>query len=272
MLRGLPKITLFALIIAVCCSEWAMAQPGRGGGGRGGFGGTSALGLLGDEKVQGELELVEDQIEAIREYQQEQREAMQEMFSGIRESFRDMSDEERQEAMTDIREKMTQSNKEFEERVFSDLLPHQIDRLKQLMAQSSSQRLGGMSSGNVSDELAEQLGLTDEQMEALKEKAEEVKVDLEAKMAKLREQAVEEILSVLEPAQREKYREIMGESFQFSQNGRFGQRGGQQGRGGDRGGRGGGDRGGRGGDRGGRGGGDRGGRGGGDREGGGRDF
>ncbi len=245
MFRGLPKVTLFAMIAVLCCTDWAMAQPGQG---RGGFGGTSALGLLGDEKVQDELELVEDQIDAIQDYQQEQRDSMQKMFSGMRDRFRDMSDEERSEAMTDIREKITQSNKEFQERVFSDLLPHQIERLKQLMSQSSSQRLGGMSSGNISDELAEQLGLTEAQIEKLKEKAAEVKVDLEAKMTKLRQQAVEEILSVLDPAQREKYREIMGESFQFSQNGRGGRGGQQGGRGGrDRGGRSGGDRGGRGG-------------------------
>ncbi len=94
MTRGiLSVIGCFALMIVLCSADVALAQPGRG---RGGWGGTSALQLLGDEKVQKELELVDDQLEVVDQLQQEQRDSMREMFSGMRDQFREMDADERE--------------------------------------------------------------------------------------------------------------------------------------------------------------------------------
>ncbi len=138
--------------------------------------------------------------------------------------------------MAEIREKMTQSNKEFQERIYEELLPHQVDRLKQLVLQASNRRNGGISGGQVPENLVEELGITEEQIEKMKKKAEEVRADLDKKIAKLRSQAEEEILAVLDVAQREKYRSLMGDAFEFGaddQGGRWrgGGRGGRGGRG-----------------------------------------
>ena len=253
--RGRFQVLGLAAILAIFMSvDVVMAQPGRGGGGSI-FGQVTQLSLLGQEAVQKELELVEDQLEFINDIRDRQREGMRELFMGARDRFQGMSDDERRKAFEDIQKKMQESNKELEAEALEELLPHQTARLKQLLAQAQTRRNGGPTSGRLSEGLIEELGLTDKQVEELKAKAEEVSAKLKEKVAKLQAQAQEEIFSsVLSKDQHAKYKELMGDSFEFEERSRFG--------GGDRGGRGGGDRGG---DRGGRGGGDRGGRGGGDR-------
>ena len=225
MFRFLPRLMLFSLIVIISSVQLAIAQPGgqRGGFGGGGFfGGGSGLGLLGDEKVQQELELVPDQIEAIQDLQQEMRSAMGEMFGGMRDTMRDLSEEERTKAMEEMREKLATSMKEFDQKANAELLPHQVTRLKQLVAQSQNRRGGGVSGGQIPDSMVEELGITEEQLAAMKEKAEKVRADLTEKMNKLRTQAEDEILSVLDAAQREKYKEMVGEAFEFSNGGGFG--------------------------------------------------
>lgn len=244
MSRGnLLKVLCLSMLGALLTADLSMAQF-RGGGpgmGRGG----SALGLLANDRVRDELELVDDQVEAIEALTDDMRAEMQDMFSGMRDNFRNMNEDERREFMEEIREKMTNLNKDFEGRVFDELLPHQVDRLKQLMFQSQSGRGGGLSRGSIPENLIEELGITEDQIEKMREKAESVREDLNKKIAKLQQQAEEEILSVLDAEQRERYKELMGESFDFGEN-RFGGFGGR-GPGGD----GGRERGGRGGDRGG---------------------
>lgn len=240
---------LAAITGLVCLSDSAMAQ-GRGGrGGPGGmFGQDSALGLVGQESVKKELELVDDQVEAIEALQEQQRAEMQEMFSDIRQRFQGLEPEARREAWAEIQEEMKTLNKDFEGKVFAELLPHQIDRLKQLVLQSESRRSGGATAGTLPASLVEELDISEEQLEAMKKKAEEVRAKMEEKIAKIRAQAEEEILSVLDSGQREKYKQLVGDSFDFNQDrgrggwgGRGGAGGGRGGAGGGRGGRGGGD-------------------------------
>lgn len=257
--RGKFQVLGLAAMLALLVSaDMVMAQPGRGGRGGGIFGQVTQLSLLGQDAVQKELELVDDQVELIQEIQAKQRESMRDMFMGMREEMRDMSDEERRSAFEDIQKKMQEANSELEAEALDELLPHQTTRLKQILAQAQVRRNGGPQSGNIPESVVDELGLTDSQVEELKEKAEEVAAKLKEKIAKLQAQAQDEIFStVLSKDQQAKYKELMGDSFEFEEGGRFGgfggQRGGQRGgRGGDRGGRGG-DRGGRGGDRGGRG-------------------
>jgi len=243
---------LLAVIALFCSADIVMAQPGgRGGRGGGGFGQTSGLQLLGQEGIQKELELVDDQVETLVELQQEQRDAMRETFMGMRERFQNMDDDERRNAWTEIQDEMRASNKEFDEKANDVLLPHQVTRLKQLLIQRENSRRGA-GSGELSETLMEQLGVTEEQAEAMKKKAEEVRAKMTEKIQKIVKQAEEEILSVLDADQRAKYKELVGDSYDFNAGGRGGFGAGGFGQ------RGGGDRGGRGGDRGGRGGGDRG--------------
>lgn len=228
---------LLAVVALFCSAEIVMAQPG--GRGRGGFGQTSGLQLLGQEGIQKELELVDDQIETLKELQQEQREALRETFMGLRERFQEQGEEARRQVWSEIQEEMQESNKEYDSRANEILLPHQVKRLKQLVVQSQSRRSGGPSSGNMPQSVIDELDISDEQIEEMKKKAEEVRDRMNEKIAKIRKQAEEEILSVLDADQRAKYKELVGEAYDFNRGGRntfggFG-RGGE--RGGERGGR-----------------------------------
>ncbi len=229
---------------ALLASDWLMAQPGERGGnrfqGRGGFFGAArgggSLGLLGNEQVQREVELDDDQLTELREIQDGLRQMMRDMFSGIR----DVPAEERGQAMEELRGKMQERMKEFEQRANDLLLPHQQKRLKQLAYQSSG-RGRGAGGALANEELLKELGVSEVQREELEAAAARAREELQKKYQKLLVEAETEILEVLTKEQRDKYRELVGDPFQFD-NGRnraFGFRGdrGEQGRGGrDRGG------------------------------------
>lgn len=243
-------LAIGSLLVMFLSAGLAQAQPGRGGGFGGMMGMGSGLMLTNDRKVQEELELAPDQLTALNELRQEMQSEIREMFMSMRD--RDMSD--REQLMREIREDMQKLNKEFDELADKELLPHQRSRLKQLVVQSSTRSGigGGLSSGNVPPILVEQLEITPEQERAMREKAEKVQEDLRRKIANLTKQAEEEVISVLSPSQRAKFKELMGDEFEFSAPNLRQGMGQQRGAGGDRGGRGGergGQRGGRGADR-----------------------
>ncbi len=245
-------VAVLAATAVMVVAQTSHAQ-GRGGGFMRGGG---SLRLLQDEKVQGELEITDDQMDDLTSMTEDFREEMMDTFR----DFRSLSEEERQELMEGMQERA----KEIEEEAKAVLLPHQVDRLTQLNFQRNTTR-GGTIGLAENDSLIEALDISEEQQEQMREAAVEASAKLEEKIASLRQQAQDEVLAVLTEEQRTTYNELMGDTFEFSQNrGWGGQRGGQRG-GGDRGQRGGGERGQRGGgERGQRGGGERGQRGGGE--------
>ncbi len=223
------KIKLFivafvALLAAVMFTNVASAQPGRGGGG---FMGGGSMGLLMNEDVRKELEIVEDQEKKLREVGEKMREKMREAFSGMR----DASSEDRQAMWEKARTKMREVQTEMQKDVDKILLPHQRDRLKQLALQQSI-RYRGMSGALGGDTLSKELGLTEKQKEKLRAKAEEVQKKLQERIAKLRKEAEEDLLDVLTPEQQAKIKKLIGEQFEMPQRDR-----GRGGRGGERGGR-----------------------------------
>ncbi|MDB2686797.1 hypothetical protein N9Y42_06255 [Mariniblastus sp.] len=252
--------TVVALMMFGFISQ-ADAQRGGGGGGRGGDRGgrdqSNELSLLANENVQEELELVDDQIEEIKELGDEMRSSMREMFSERRDEMRNASNEERREMWSEMQEEMKEQYAELKPKVEGVLLPAQVKRLAEIRMQATVRQSGGLTSERGSQALKDQLNLTDDQLEAMKEKAAEVRKSLVAKVAKLRKEAEAEVLSVLDTEQREKYEELMGESYDVDSLFQRGGRGGDRGAGGQGGGRGGqgggrgGQGGGRGGDRGG---------------------
>lgn len=217
---------LFAagLIVTLVASSVADAQ--RRGGFGGGFGGGGKLDMLGQDDIRRELEIVDEQAEKLSGIRDEMRNRMREMFTGLR----DLPEGERREAFGKMREKMGEIRTEMEAKVDGILLPNQIERLKQITFQSRTGR--GGNAGLDNDQVAESLGITDEQKERLKEIAEKVQADLREKIQKLQAEAQEEILGVLTPEQREKYKKMAGTPFVRSQTRSQGRGGRPQGRGG----------------------------------------
>lgn len=222
------RMGALAVLVAMAVGQFASAQPGgrggQGGGfGGGGFGGGGAAGLLRDDKVKAELNLVPDQEKKIEALAESLREKAQETFRNLR----DLSEDERRAKFEEFR---TSSQKEYD----AILLPQQRERLKQLMLQQTAQF--SRSPGGINDTLATELGITDAQKEALAKKAEEVRAELAKKTAKLQEEAKTEILSVLTAEQRSKLEKLLGAKFEFTPpqfgQGAGGGAGGQPGRGG----------------------------------------
>jgi len=245
----LAQRVLFALAAITAVSFVAVenAEAQRGGFG----GGNSKLELLRNEAVRKELDLVDDQAKKVDEVVNSIREEMRSQFSDTFRNMRNLSEEERREKFTEIREKMTTMAKDAEAKIGDVLLAPQVERLNQIAFQQSARRRG-TTGALESPEVVKELGLTEDQIAKLKERAAEVQKEFVEKQAELREEMRDKILDVLTPEQQKKIKDMMGKSFEMPQRtfGRGGPGGDRGGRGGDRGGRGG-DRGGRGGDRGG---------------------
>jgi Spy/CpxP family protein refolding chaperone len=214
----------------ICVSSTVLAQnrptqgppPGGFGFGGGGFGG-GLVDLLRREDVREELEIVDDQVQDLQAIADSLRDRGRELFGGLR----DLSEEERREK---FRSAIDQITKETEEKISEVLLPHQMKRAKQLAFQMRLR--GGTARALTSGDLTEQLGVTDQQREALEKKSQEVEAELRQKTEQLRKEAQDKLFSVLNAEQRKKLEELVGEPFEFQriefrfggdQQGRFGQ-------------------------------------------------
>ncbi len=213
------------------------------GGGFGGFGGqNNVTAVLQDENARNELDLVEEQISKIREIGEKLREDTQSQYEGFDfRSLGDLSPEERDAKFAPIRKKVEEVNAAAQKDIDAVLLPHQRERLKQLVVQW--QMRGGAERALRFGPLGEELSVTDEQKEKLEAKNDEVQAALNEKIAKLRQDADADLISVLSPEQQAKLKGMIGTPFTFSQPQFSGFGGGDGGRGrGDGGRRGRGDR------------------------------
>ena len=218
------RFTMTAAVAAgllLFTAQMAMAQPGRDAG-RGGFGRlfNNPVFLLRNPKVQEELELVEDQVQELQNLQEE-------VMGKVRDTFRGMRDAD-QDARAARMEEIKTYFEDLQKQVDGILLPHQQKRLKQLFFQRQTAR---GNNGLLSGPLAEQLNLSEEQLEKMREAAEKAQQELREKMAKLQQEAREKILSFLTSEQRAKFDELMGDPFDFGDDRGRGDRG----RGGERG-------------------------------------
>jgi Spy/CpxP family protein refolding chaperone len=201
-----------------------------GPGGPGGFGGGGILGLAMRDEVQQELQLVDEQRDKVRDLVDGARDKMRDQFRGMFENMRDLSDEERQARFGELRAKMEEMNADMEKDLASVLLPHQMERLKQIDLQTKMRYrgAGALTGGDV----AKALNLTDEQREKLEKRAAEVQEELQGKIRELQAEARKKMIDVLTPEQQAQLQKLMGDSFDLPDQGpgnfrgRFGRGGG----------------------------------------------
>jgi hypothetical protein len=219
-------VWLVAGVLCLFCAANVQAQGRRGGqdqggpagpggpgaGGPGGFGGPGGMGmmmgggmgrnsestLLGMEEVQKELILDEDQLKQLAKL----RDDLRAQFEKMRE-MRDMTPEERDGFMAKMREAGEKMPGQIEE----ILLPQQSDRLKQLVFQFQMQMQSRMGGGFGGD-LAEKLDISEDQQDKLRTKASELE-------RQMRKEMLEKLVKELTPEQQEKYKELVGEPFEF---------------------------------------------------------
>jgi hypothetical protein len=172
--------------------------------------------LLRRSDVRKELELSDDQVEKLNGINNGRGEQMRELFSGLR----DLSREEREEKFRDA---VAKAAEESQKTIDDVLLSHQSKRLKQLAVQY---RLRGGTTRTLSNSaIADELEITDEQQEEIKEKSSELQEELNEKIAELREKMREELLRELTPKQRQAWKKMVGDTFTFERSSPFGNRG-----------------------------------------------
>jgi len=201
------KRTIWILAIALVVVSASTASAQRRGGGFPGGGGNSKLFLLMNTQVQDELQMVDDQREKCRQVIDSMRDRMRDAFSGLQ----DVPQEDRREAM---QSRIAEIQKELEADCDKVLLPHQRDRLEQIVLQQQIQR-SGAAGALTSESVTEALGLTEAQKEQLAKAREEAEAQLEADIKKARDAAVEKVLSVLTKEQRDQWNMMQGKSFEL---------------------------------------------------------
>jgi|GEM_PF-6339727 len=167
--------------------------------------------MLSMKDVQDDIELVEDQRSQLSSIRREFNDRIQQEMKSMREGGFG-SEQGRQ--MADVFKALQEEQKAAVNKV---LLPHQIQRLEQVALQSRMKNSG--SSGLIADKkLAEELGITDEQKEKLRTRAQELARELQEKIEALREETRQELLQELTADQRAKLQKMMGVKFEGSLN------------------------------------------------------
>ncbi|MBM4003077.1 MAG: hypothetical protein FJ295_07270 [Planctomycetes bacterium] len=179
------------------------------GGGAGGLPPVPAdeLGMLAMDQFQSELELVDRQKEQIAQLRQDLNERRRKVMG-------DMKNIEPRKVASQFRELESTLQLETKTRLAEILLPHQVDRLKQLRVQMQVRNRG--LSALTGPDLSDALGLSDDQKSKLAEKQAEAQKQLREKIEELRKQLQQEVIQeVLTPVQRDKLSKLTGSEFKL---------------------------------------------------------
>jgi delta 1-pyrroline-5-carboxylate dehydrogenase len=219
MVRKYSALILGGILgVAILAStSWAQPPGGRQGmrgmGPMGGGGPMGLLALLNNEKVQKELELVDDQKTKLTKLGEETRTAMMESFGALR----DLSDEERGPKMQQL---MKDNQEKTQKKLAEILMPNQLERIKQIQLQAE----GAMALFN--PDVVKALTVTDEQQKKLNTIRDELQTKMrearqgmqdlsqeerQAKMQKMRDEQNAKLLEVLTQEQRDKFEKMKGE-------------------------------------------------------------
>lgn len=173
-----------------------------------GGGSVNPLSLLDNDSVREELELVGDQLDKYRDAEKELRDQITEKAKSLAGGKLNPSE------MGAIAKEMAELQKNRQAKLESMLLPHQLDRLKQVALQIQMKRRGAANT-LLSDKVAEELGIDDAQKKRIEERQKELKQELADRMAKLKEEIKQKLLSELTSEQKAKLKELSGDNFDY---------------------------------------------------------
>jgi len=174
--------------------------------------------LLTLEAVQKELELVPEQKEKLKEVGEKAAAKARENFAAMG-KLRDLSEEERKTKFTEMNNTMRAQAEQTKKDIEEILLPHQVERLKQITLQIRG--LGALQDKEVQDAL----GITEEQKEKMKSVGESMMEKLRGmgrggdenerkarreKMESARKEVEAKILDILTTDQKEKFEKMKG--------------------------------------------------------------
>ena len=164
--------------------------------------------------------MIDDQVQQLTSLREDLQDRQRQLFGDLQ-GFRDLSEEQRAARREEMQAKMRDLNADIEKQLANVLLPHQNERLQQLVVQSRLRR--GTAAGLGGDQMRQALQLSDDDLEKIRQLAEAREKELEKQIAELRAKARMDVLSaVLTPEQVRKFESMVGEPFQFSAERPFG--------------------------------------------------
>ena len=163
----------------------------------------TTIDLLANPDVRKELEMVDSQYEEIREVNAR----IQKSLAG---QIRNIDFSKGSNVSHQLKALQSSANKELE----AALLPHQLDRLNQIAAQSQL-RTQSLARLLTSEPIKSQLDISDEQKSDLIQAEKEIERELQEKIDELQKKAREKLLGKLKRKQQEKVKNLFGDTFEF---------------------------------------------------------
>ena len=177
----------------------------------GGSGTLDPLSLLSNKDVREELELVGDQLDKFQAAQKSLREQISEKAKSLAGGKLDPSQ------MGEIAKEIAELQKGSQAKLESMLLPHQLERLRQVALQVQMKRRGAANT-LVSDKVAEELGIDAAQKKRIEERQKELTKELAQRMEELKKEIRGKLLDELTSEQKTKLEELSGDNFDYKPN------------------------------------------------------
>ncbi len=207
--------TLRAVVLFSLASSMAPLHAQQGGAGAGGgqryFNPLAqSVHWLRTPQIQNELELVAEQQQKIAKIREDTNIKMREMYKKLR----DVKQADRYQEYYKLQKTL---GEETERKLGQVLLPHQRDRLQQITLQLQLRSHGYGVNVLTGDEIAKELGITEEQKEKLRAAQRDAQKEFQQKTQdfykKIRQEMLDTVLGELTPGQRQKLDKMMGEKY-----------------------------------------------------------
>ncbi len=170
--------------------------------------GSDPYSMLSNKQVQDELNLVGEQLEQYKAMQDDYQSRIKERMGDLKRGNFDPA------KAGSLKETIQTLEMEKQAAMEGLLLPQQLNRLKQISLQQRIKN-GGANNTLRDKEVMEKVGLTDEDVEQLQKKADELNEKLQVSIEKMRADMQKELLGTLTKEQQSKLEELRGEAFDY---------------------------------------------------------
>jgi hypothetical protein len=167
------------------------------------------IALLEDKRICDQLDLIDEQMERFRAV----KEAYSLQVNVLGQSMAIGPGTSAEEKLAYMR-KMSQLKKDARAEIRSMLLPHQIERLKEITLQIYVKR-NGAANTILSEVMVEELEISSSQKKRIESLRKELKEELEEQIAKLKETYENKLLDELTDKQKTRLEELSGDSFEY---------------------------------------------------------
>lgn len=166
------------------------------------------LSLLDNDLVREELDLVGDQLD---KFQNAQKELSAQIAAKAKELTSGNIDPA---SMGAIAQEIAEMKRTGQQQMEGLLLPHQMDRLRQVALQMQMQKRGAAKT-ILSPDVAKELGIDKAQQKRIRKREKELTKEMEERIAKIKEETKEKLMSELTAEQKAKLAELSGKTFDY---------------------------------------------------------